>query len=76
MVRYVVENNVGDGIWEAYSGGTADATVAGFVAAVEGGHFYDVLREYVGDVLPEYAELVDVTQRTARDTLTALRYTI
>lgn len=73
VVSYVAEEGVGD-VWGEYSEETDEASVSEFVEWLSAREFADLLDERGGEVFPEREEMLDVSQRTARDALVALRY--
>lgn len=62
------------GVWSDYQRESRGESVSGFLGWVSAREFRGVLSDRGGELFPEFEELFDVSQRTAKDTLEALRY--
>lgn len=61
-------------MWGDYQREAEDESVSGFLSVVTAREFADLLENYDSVVFPERSDELEVGQRTAKDTLNALRY--
>lgn len=62
------------GVWSRYESESREQSVSGFLEWLSSQEFQSVLGERGVELFPEFEGLFDVSQRTARDVLVALRY--